>query len=115
MRKQGRQSPVHQSSGREDVTYLRTPRFKDRADKLADRFRRRCVALGRLHHGTLGVEPLTGHGKHAEQVRKQRGEGKPETFTFLGFTHYCGKRRSDGSFIVWRKTASKRIVANCAF
>jgi hypothetical protein len=43
---------------------------------------------------------------------KQRGEGKPpETFTFLGFTHYCGKRRSDGSFIVWRKTASKRMVA----
>lgn len=50
-------------------------------------------------------------GKHAERVRKQRGEGKPETFTFLGFTHYCGKRRSDGSFIVWRKTAQKRMVA----
>ena len=41
----------------------------------------------------------------------QRGEGKPETFTFLGFTHHCGKRRSNGSFIVWRKTASKRMVA----
>ena len=23
-------------------------------------------------------------------------QGKPETFTFLGFTHYCGKRRTDG-------------------
>ena len=43
--------------------------------------------------------------------RRQRGEGKPETFTFLGFTHYCGKRRSDGRFIVWRKTAKKRLVA----
>jgi RNA-directed DNA polymerase len=42
---------------------------------------------------------------------QQRGEGKPETFTFLGFTHYCGKRRKDGAFIVWRETAKKRLVA----
>ena len=50
-------------------------------------------------------------GQYAEQNRKQRGEGKPETFTFLGFTHYCGKRRKDGTFIVWRETAKKRMVA----
>jgi group II intron reverse transcriptase/maturase len=50
-------------------------------------------------------------GQFAERDRKKRGEGKPETFTFLGFTHYCGKRRSDGSFIVWRETAKKRMVA----
>jgi RNA-directed DNA polymerase len=42
---------------------------------------------------------------------KQRGEANPETFTFLGFTHYCGERRSDKAFIVWRKTATKRMVA----
>jgi transcriptional regulator with XRE-family HTH domain len=28
-----------------------------------------------------------------------------------GFTHYCGKRRSNGAFIVWRETAKKRLVA----
>jgi hypothetical protein len=39
-------------------------------------------------------------GQFAERNRKRRGEGKPETFTFLGFTHYCGKRRSNGTFIV---------------
>src|SRR5262249_12811708 len=50
-------------------------------------------------------------GKHAERIRKHRGEGKPETFTFLGFTHYCGKRRSTGRFIDCRKTATKRMVA----
>jgi RNA-directed DNA polymerase len=50
-------------------------------------------------------------GRFAAQDRKQRGEGKPETFTFLGFTHYCGKRRGNGAFIVWRKTAKKRMVA----
>jgi RNA-directed DNA polymerase len=38
-------------------------------------------------------------GWFAAQDRKQRGEGEPETFTFLGFTHLCGKRRSD-AFIV---------------
>ena len=37
--------------------------------------------------------------------------GKPETFTFLGFTHYCGKRRKDGAFTVWRTTAKKRMMA----
>ena len=36
-------------------------------------------------------------GRFAAQNREQRGEGKPETFTFLGFTHYCGKRRRNGS------------------
>ena len=50
-------------------------------------------------------------GRFAARDRKQRGEGKPETFTFLGFTHYCGQRSSDGQFIVWRITAKKRMVA----
>jgi hypothetical protein len=31
---------------------------------------------------------------------------RPETFAFLGFTHYCGKTR-DGRFIVKHKTQSK--------
>jgi len=43
--------------------------------------------------------------------RLQRDEGKPETFTILGFTHYCGKRRKDGAFTIWRETAKKRMVA----
>src|SRR5262249_60502680 len=50
-------------------------------------------------------------GRFAAQDREKRGEGKPETFTFLGFTHFCGKRRSNGAFTVWRKTAKKRMVA----
>ena len=32
-------------------------------------------------------------GRFAEQNRRQRGEGKPETFNFLGFTHICGRTR----------------------
>jgi RNA-directed DNA polymerase len=50
-------------------------------------------------------------GRFAAPNREQRGEEKPETFTFLGFTHYCGKRRGNGAFIVWRKTAKKRMIA----
>jgi hypothetical protein len=44
-------------------------------------------------------------------IRQKRGEGKPETFDFLGFTHYCAKRRSDGGFTVRRKTIAKRMRA----
>src|SRR5450631_3017260 len=50
-------------------------------------------------------------GRFAARDRKQRGERKPETFTFLGFTHYCGQRHKSGTFTVWRVTAKKRMVA----
>jgi RNA-directed DNA polymerase len=36
-------------------------------------------------------------------------EGKPKTFDFLGFTHYCTERRN-GGFKVGRKTIRKRQV-----
>jgi len=50
---------------------------------------------------------LVEFGKYAEQNRKDRGEGKPETFDFLGFTHYCSKNRNNGWFSTGRKTANK--------
>jgi RNA-directed DNA polymerase len=37
-------------------------------------------------------------GRLAASDREKRGQGKPETFTFLGFTHYCG-RNSKGHFV----------------
>ncbi len=40
--------------------------------------------------------------------RRRRGEGKPETFDFLGLTHISGKKIL-GRFMVRRKTVSKRI------
>ena len=46
-------------------------------------------------------------GRFAEENRKRRGEGKPETFDFLGFTHISGKN-SLGRFMVRRKTIRKR-------
>jgi group II intron reverse transcriptase/maturase len=47
-------------------------------------------------------------GYFAANNRKRRGQGKPETFNFLGFTHICGKKRSNGMFTVYRRTMSKR-------
>lgn len=52
-------------------------------------------------------------GRHADDDRRQRGQGKPETFTFLGFTHICGKTRG-GKFQVMRHTIAKRMRAKLA-
>lgn len=47
-------------------------------------------------------------GKYAAERRKERGEGKPETFDFLGFTHICSISRK-GKFMVLRKTSGKKM------
>jgi group II intron reverse transcriptase/maturase len=49
-------------------------------------------------------------GRYAVTDRRARGEGKPETFDFLGFTHICGKTRK-GKFCVLRQTVQKRMRA----
>jgi RNA-directed DNA polymerase len=79
------------------------------AERFLQEFRERLAKFGLELHADK--TRLIEFGRNAARNRKQRGEGKPETFTFLGFTHCCGKRRSDGSFIVWRETAKKRLVA----
>jgi group II intron reverse transcriptase/maturase len=50
-------------------------------------------------------------GRFAATNRRKRGQGKPETFDFLGFTHYCAKRHSDGGYTIRRKTIAKRMRA----
>jgi RNA-directed DNA polymerase len=52
-------------------------------------------------------------GRNAARDRAARGDGKPETFDFLGFTHFCGKTKS-GRFWLRRKTISKRMRAKLA-
>src|SRR5262249_53917029 len=49
-------------------------------------------------------------GRFAEQNRRNRGDGKPGTFNFLGFTHSCGKTRK-GYFTVLRQTMRQRWQA----
>ncbi len=52
---------------------------------------------------------LIAFGRLPALARQQRGERRPETFAFLGFTHYCGWTR-DGRFIVKHKTQSQRLT-----
>ena len=47
-------------------------------------------------------------GRFAEQNRRARGECKPETFGFLGFTFYCSKTRK-GGFVPKVQTSLKLI------
>jgi group II intron reverse transcriptase/maturase len=49
-------------------------------------------------------------GRFARENRRRRGQGKPQTFDFLGFTHCCGKTRQ-GKFTVLRLTSAKRMRA----
>ena len=49
-------------------------------------------------------------GRFATERRERRGQGKPMTFNFLGFTHTCDKTRS-GQFIVLRQTMARRMHA----
>ncbi len=48
--------------------------------------------------------------RYAAENRKRRGEGKPESFDFLGFTHTCDRTRN-GKFIVLRQTIRTRMRA----
>ena len=79
------------------------------AERFLVEFRERLARFGLELHAEK--TRLIEFGRFAASNRKRRGERKPETFTFLGFTHYCGKQRSNGAFIVWRETAKKRMVA----
>ena len=85
--------------------------FQCRAD--AERFLQEWSE--RLRKFGLELHPdktrLIEFGRFAAVSRKQRGEGKPETFNFLGFTHICGQSRKNGKFLVLRKTVRKRFLA----
>ena len=77
----------------------------------AERFHRELKErLGKFH---LEVEPtktkLLAFGRFARENAKRKGQ-KPETFDFLGFTHYCGLTRY-GHFKVKRRTSKKKFRA----
>jgi len=73
--------------------------------ELTERFRKFALELHPEKTRLLEFGPL------AARNRKRRGEGKPETFNFLGFTHIGGKKRSNGMFTVVRQTMRKRLQA----
>ena len=77
----------------------------------AERFLR--AAKARFANFALELHPdktrLIEFGRFALSNRQQRGLGRPETFDFLGFTHYCAETR-EGWFTVGRKPVAKRMA-----
>src|SRR5215472_9555336 len=77
------------------------------ADRMAAALADRLAKFGlRLHEDKTR---LIEFGRYAAANRRQRKEGRPDTFDFLGFTHYCGKTL-DGRFMVHRKTERGRLT-----
>jgi RNA-directed DNA polymerase len=72
----------------------------------------------RLAEFALTLHPektrLIEFGRHAAARRPGRGEGKPDTFDFLGFTHICGTNQKSKGFQLWRKSSRKRMKAKLA-
>jgi group II intron reverse transcriptase/maturase len=78
----------------------------------AIKFRQELVK--RLSKFGLEVEPsktrVIKFGRFAEQNAKARG-GRPETFDFLGFTHYCSRSLDGKRYRMKRKTSRKKFTA----
>lgn len=66
----------------------------------------------RMEQFALTIHPdktrLIEFGRFAAENREKRGQGKPETFNFLGFTHICGRTKR-GKFQLKRKTRRDRM------
>ena len=81
---------------------------REDAEQFLEQLRERLAKFG------LELHPektrLIEFGRFAAERRKRRGEGKPETFHFLGFTHICGTSQK-GLFMIQRKTSGKRMAA----
>lgn len=81
--------------------------YQNDAIKCLEQLRRQLAENGlKLHQNKTR---LIEFGRFAKTNRAERGVGKPETFEFLGFTHFCSQRRKDGKFTVHRKTSRKRL------
>lgn len=83
--------------------------YKEEAERFYERLKHRMGYFG------LSLEEeksrLIEFGRFAEERSRKRGK-KPETFTYLGFTHYCSKGRN-GKFRVKRKTSKKKFAKKC--
>jgi RNA-directed DNA polymerase len=82
---------------------------QDDAKRFLEQLRERLGKFG------LELHPektrLIEFGRYAIERRKKRGEGKPETFNFLGFTHICETSSKTGHYQVGRTTIGKRMAA----
>jgi group II intron reverse transcriptase/maturase len=83
--------------------------YQDQAEKLLEMLKQRLSKFGLTL--SLTKTRIIEFGRFAKENCQKRGEGKPKTFGFLGFTHYCSKTR-DGRFKLGIKTNGKRMRRN---
>ena len=102
-----------QSTARGDMIYVRyaddfVVGFEQRevAEQFQTELCERLRKFGLELHSTK--TRLVEFGRYAARDRRQRGEGKPETFSFLGFTHICSTTRK-GRFKLLRQTKAKKF------
>src|SRR5205807_1668297 len=78
------------------------------AERFLSELRERFARFGlQLHADKTRIVEF---GRLAVSNGRERGAGKPETFNFLGFVHWCGKT-GKGRFTVLRQTMRKRWQA----
>ncbi len=83
--------------------------YRNEADLFLQQLQERMAKFGlELHQEKTR---LIEFGRFAAVNRSKRGEGKPETFDFLGFTHICAKTKRGNRFTIRRKTIAKRLRA----
>jgi group II intron reverse transcriptase/maturase len=87
--------------------YLLTFERREDAERMLAALPDRLAKFGLCLHE--GKTRLVRFGRYAAIDRERRGEGRPETFDFLGFTHYGGTTRK-GRFMVMRKTQRTRMI-----
>ena len=83
--------------------------YRKDAERFLEKLRERVAKFGLTLHPEK--TRLMQFGRFAARERAERGEGKPETFNFLGFTHICGTNHKTGKFTVHRRTIGKRMAA----
>jgi group II intron reverse transcriptase/maturase len=71
-----------------------------------DAMRDRLERFGLELHGDK--TRLLEFGRYAAERRQRRGQGRPQTFQFLGFTFICGRKRG-GGFQLQRRTRGDRM------
>jgi group II intron reverse transcriptase/maturase len=85
---------------------------KEEAERFMEDLRERFAKFGLELHSEK--TRLIEFGPWAAENRRRKGQGKPQTFDFLGFTHICGRKRSNGYFTVVRQSMRKRLQAKLA-
>ena len=95
---------VHPSATRLVVGF----EHREEAERFLAALRERFARFGLALHP--GKTRLIEFGRYADRTRRTRGDGKPATFNFLGFTHLCAKTRQ-GRFTVRRQTMRQRWQA----